>query len=188
MPIYCWPVVSDVGPTLNRHWYNVSCLLDIKTDPELTTGNWNETVSRCWANVSAILPTSCRTCRNTARSICGQCGLYCSAGHREMTGVSRPVIAGYTIAVCPDARHIIINSNYSLRYHNSLRWSWLLLIWTPNIYHVHTHYKLGDQRVQFLIFLICIHHIFLYILLDLLFCTINSISEMAFIVKELLFV
>ena len=30
MPIYCWADVSDVGPTLNRHWVNVSCLL----------GNW----------------------------------------------------------------------------------------------------------------------------------------------------
>ena len=27
MPIKCWAAVSDVGPTLNRHWFNVSCLL-----------------------------------------------------------------------------------------------------------------------------------------------------------------
>ena len=24
---YCWPAVSDVGPTLTQHWVNVSCLL-----------------------------------------------------------------------------------------------------------------------------------------------------------------
>ena len=27
MPIHCWPEVSDVGPTLKRHLFNVSCLL-----------------------------------------------------------------------------------------------------------------------------------------------------------------
>ena len=27
MPIYCWADVGDGGPTLNRHWFNVSCLL-----------------------------------------------------------------------------------------------------------------------------------------------------------------
>ena len=29
MPIYCWPAVFDVGPTLNRHLFNVSCLLGL---------------------------------------------------------------------------------------------------------------------------------------------------------------
>ena len=27
MPIQCWTDVSDVGPTLNRHWFNVSCFV-----------------------------------------------------------------------------------------------------------------------------------------------------------------
>ena len=27
MPIYCWADVGDGGPTINRHWFKVSCLL-----------------------------------------------------------------------------------------------------------------------------------------------------------------
>ena len=26
----CWSTIYDAGPTLKRHWVNVSCLLDIK--------------------------------------------------------------------------------------------------------------------------------------------------------------
>ena len=28
MPAQCWPSVVDVGPALNRHWGNVSCLME----------------------------------------------------------------------------------------------------------------------------------------------------------------
>ena len=27
MSIYCWPRVGDDGPTLNQHWFSMSCLL-----------------------------------------------------------------------------------------------------------------------------------------------------------------
>ena len=30
MLFQCWPAVYDVGPTLNQHWFNVSCLLGLQ--------------------------------------------------------------------------------------------------------------------------------------------------------------
>ena len=31
MMVQCWPTVYDAGPTLNQHWFNVTCLLGMRT-------------------------------------------------------------------------------------------------------------------------------------------------------------
>ena len=47
MPILGWPAVSDVGPTIIRHWFNVSCLLG---DAQLTQ-DIDPIIASCWSNV-----------------------------------------------------------------------------------------------------------------------------------------
>ena len=47
----CWPAVFDVGPTLKRHCFNVSCLLG--TAPGI---NNTATLTKCWASVVDGVP------------------------------------------------------------------------------------------------------------------------------------
>ena len=45
MLIQCWATVNDAGPTVNQHWFNVSCLL-----------------GHLYVNVSCLLSSHIHTC------------------------------------------------------------------------------------------------------------------------------
>ena len=55
MLIYCWPRFEDDGPTINQHWFSVSCLLGVKAYTPLH-GNENKLF------ISGINVYQCRTC------------------------------------------------------------------------------------------------------------------------------
>ena len=84
--ILCWPAVSEVGPTLNWHWFNASCLLG-QSVTRCTCLSEN-TIS-CWLGVR---PTSTMLALHPAMigwaSRSRDCWMSACAKHSEKTGLS----------------------------------------------------------------------------------------------------
>ena len=55
MLFYCWASVADNGPTLKRHWLNVSCLLGHNIITFLP--GKQDTLTQCFLNVGPLSAT-----------------------------------------------------------------------------------------------------------------------------------
>ena len=57
MLVHCWSAVYDVGPTVNQHWVNVSCLLGLGQYIVKQTRDARSTLPQYWANFDYIEST-----------------------------------------------------------------------------------------------------------------------------------